>query len=267
MSKYTTQVRYICETESGLLESQGFNSVDKIIADSRAKIFNFEYEIFDPSYKPVIETKILKHYYTREICAETVGLWKLYLERRMQEIMPYYNKLYEAEKLRFNPFYDVDITKTGERSGDKDGNIETSKNEQTTISNNSTSTSEQSGNNLRDIDENHWDYYSDTPQGSVGNLDNLTYLTNARHNTSDDSISDNYTNETSAEENRTGNSSVVTGGNSVENVRTTEEYTERIAGKTGGVTYSKMLMEYRQSLINIDMLIIDELSDLFFGLW
>lgn len=267
MSKYTTQVRYICETESGLLESQGFNSVDKIIADSRAKIFNFDYEIFDPSYKPVIETKILKHYYTREICAETVGLWKLYLERKMQEIMPYYNKMYEAEKLRFNPFNDVDITKTGERTGDKDGNIETSKNEQTSMMSNATNTSEQSGNNLRDIDENHWDYYSDTPQGSVGNLNNLTYLTNARHNTSDDSISDNYTNEGTTEENRMGNSSVITGGNSVENVRTTEEYTERIAGKTGGVTYSKMLMEYRQSLINIDMLIINELSDLFFGLW
>lgn len=267
MSKYTTQVRYICETESGLSESQGYNSVDKIIADSRAKIFNFDYEIFDPNYKPVIETKILKHYYTREICAETVGLWKLYLERKMQEIMPYYNKMYEAEALKFNPFNDVDITKTGERSGDKDGNTETSKNEETTTTTNTTNTAEQSGNNLKDVDENHWDYYSDTPQGSVVNLNNLTYLTNARHNTSDDSISDNYTNESTAEENRTGNTSVITGGNSVENVRTTEEYTERIAGKTGGVTYSKMLMEYRQSLINIDMLIIDELSDLFFGLW
>ena len=85
MSKYTTEVRYVCEVESGLVESQGFNSINTILDNSRTKIFNFPYPIFDEAYRPVLEKKILKHYYTREICAETVGLWKHYLDMRMNE--------------------------------------------------------------------------------------------------------------------------------------------------------------------------------------
>ena len=47
MSKYTTEIRYICEHLCGLDESKGYNDVDAIIAQSRTKIFNFPYPIFD----------------------------------------------------------------------------------------------------------------------------------------------------------------------------------------------------------------------------
>ena len=105
MSKYTTEVRYICESEAGLDESAGANRVDDIIANSRAKIFDFSYPIYDESYRNVLETKILKHYYTREIGLETVGLWKLKLNTKMNEIMPYYNQLYKSALLEFNPLW------------------------------------------------------------------------------------------------------------------------------------------------------------------
>ena len=101
MSKYTTQLRFICETEAGLTESQGFGKVNEIIDKARIKIFDFPYPIFDEAYKQTLETKILKHYYLREIGTETYGLWKLFLSNKMNEIMPYYNKLYETEKLKF----------------------------------------------------------------------------------------------------------------------------------------------------------------------
>ena len=48
---------------------------------------------------------------------------------------------------------------------------------------------------------------------------------------------------------------------------TTEEYLEHVKGKTPGASYSKLLQEYRETFLNIDMMIIDDLSDLFFGLW
>ena len=54
------------------------------------------FPIFDENYRSVLETKILRHYYTREIGFETVGLWKHYLKTKLNEIMPKYNKLYEA---------------------------------------------------------------------------------------------------------------------------------------------------------------------------
>ena len=48
---------------------------------------------------------------------------------------------------------------------------------------------------------------------------------------------------------------------------TTDEYLQRVSGKSGGMSYSAMLLEYRETFINIDEMIIEELSDLFFGLW
>lgn len=49
MSKYTTEVRFICESEAGLKKSGGYNSVDDIITIASPKIFSFNYPIFDSS--------------------------------------------------------------------------------------------------------------------------------------------------------------------------------------------------------------------------
>ena len=127
MSKYTTEVRYICETNAGLKESKGYKSVAEVIANSRTKIFDFDYPIYDESYRSVLETKILKHYYTREIGLETVGLWKLKLDTKMNEIMPYYNQLYKSALIEFNPMYTTDLYKEGNKdaSGDSNGNERT----------------------------------------------------------------------------------------------------------------------------------------------
>ena len=223
MSKYTTEVRFICETFSGLDESKGCFNINEIIEQSRNKIFNFDYPIFDETYRGVIETKILKHYYTREIGLETVGLWLHKLDVKMNEIMPYYNQLYKSCLLEFNPFYNTDFTtkrdiKTNEKGNSKD---ETNTNTK------------------------QWELYSDTPQGSVKNLENETYLTNATKNTGD------------------GNT-LNKGETNVDNV---QDYLETVKGKVGGENYSSLLEQYRKTFLNIDMMIIDDLSDLFMNIW
>ena len=109
MSKYTTELRYICEKYAGLDESVGYNSTRATIEAARSHIFEDDYPIFDEGYRSVLETKILRHFYTREIAAESVGLWKMWLNTRMNEIMPYYNQRYESEFIRFNPLYDTDL--------------------------------------------------------------------------------------------------------------------------------------------------------------
>lgn len=223
MSKYTTEVRYICETFSGLDESKGCFNINEIIEQSRSKIFSFDYPIFDEKYRGVLETKILKHYYTREIGLETVGLWLHKLDVKMNEIMPYYNQLYNSCLLEFNPFYNTDLTtkrdiKTNEKGNSKDETNTTTK---------------------------EWELYSDTPQGSVKNLENETYLTNATKNTGD------------------GNT-LNKGETNVDNV---QDYLETVKGKVGGENYSSLLEQYRKTFLNIDMMIIDELSDLFMNIW
>lgn len=128
MSSYTTEVRYICERAIGLNQSVGNSSIRNVIAQAAPKIFDFEYPIFDPSYKSVLEQKILRHFYTREIAFETVGLWKLKLETKMTEIMPYYNQLYNSTLYEYNPYYDVDLTKTYNRQEDGTEKAESNQN-------------------------------------------------------------------------------------------------------------------------------------------
>ena len=118
MSRYTTEVRFICENAAGYDESKGFNDIDEILTVAAPKVFNFDWPIFDENYRLPLEKKILRHNYTREICEETVGLWKLRLQDTLCNIMPYYNKLYESELLKFNPLYDVDMTTTHKGSSD-----------------------------------------------------------------------------------------------------------------------------------------------------
>lgn len=313
MAKYTTEVRTICENYSGLDESVGYDSVDEVIENSRAKIFDFKYPIFDESYRKVLETKILLHYYTREICEETVGLWKLRLKSKMNEIMPYYNKLYESELIKFDPMYDTDYQKVGNRKEDADNvtknnllrnSVQSGTDTRningrtggTDVLNSNTERGGQDETNIENRDKfSEWNLYSDTPQGGIEGIQGAEdepslldngYLTNARHvlhdgdgttgnsvteyggtsETTDTTTYGKTNTETDAitygQKNQTTNTGDVTfDGN------TTEDYTEHVFGKMPGKTFSKLLLEFRETFLNIDMDIINDLRNLFFNLW
>lgn len=235
MSKYTTEVRFICESNSGLLESAGYASVNDILKKSAPKIFNFDFPIFDESYRLPLEIKILKHYYTREIGAETVGLWKLWLDQRMNEIMPIYNERYklktDALKDKVKLFNNVDLQTT--RTTEDTGNTSTKGSSKSSGTSSSTSK----------------DMYSETPQGALHGVDTLTYLTDYRRIEDESSESANGENTTNTD------------------VTNTQTYIEHITGRNGGRDYMELYAQAYNDLVNIDTEIIDELSDLFFGLW
>lgn len=114
MSLFTTEVRFICENYAGFSESQGYKKVNEIVHAAAPEIFdefNANDDFFDETYRPLLEEKILKHFYTREIGYETVGLWQMKLNQKMSEIMPYYNRLYRSELIDFNPLYTVNTNK------------------------------------------------------------------------------------------------------------------------------------------------------------
>ena len=238
MSKYTTELRFICESEAGYLESVGYNSVNDVISEARTKIFSFDYPIFDDTYKEVLETKILKHFYTREIGSETYGLFKLRLDAKMNEIMPYYNKLYNSELIEFNPIYASDITRI--HMGSKQDNGEYSESVAGSYNNNKADT------------VNSTNLYSETPQGSLQGVDNGSYLTNATKNQYTDETYENGTNSNAKMGNTTNN--------------TTDSYTEKVMGYDGH-NPSKMISEFRNTFLNIDMMIIKELESLFMLVW
>ena len=47
----------------------------------------------------------------------------------------------------------------------------------------------------------------------------------------------------------------------------TDAYVNHVLGKSAGSSYSKMIEEFRNLIIDIDMMIIRDLADLFFQLW
>lgn len=320
MSKYTTELRYICEVAHGLNESKGFNDIDEILDDvcEDGKVIP-NYPIFDENYREALNKKILLHYYTREISEETVGLWKLRMKAKLGEIMPYFNQLYKSELEKFNPFHDVDMTM--ERLGHNGGKTEyeshnkqsdqriDSTNRQTETKNesnrsdiesagtkhtNETTTENSNISNGSTKDKTAQKRrYSDTPQGSIAELEADRYLTNATLDDVDKETNTNaiasgntdYNEKSETKENRSnigtdeqkGNANEQVDGSSIGNIsgkrndvtkiNSTEQYIEHVFGKRGGETYSKLLKEFRETFLNIDLQVIDALNPLFFGLW
>lgn len=121
-----------------------------------------DYPIFDESYRETLNNKIITHYWMREIGAETAGLFKLYLNRTMDEIMPYYNQLYRSTQLDFDPLNAYNYTET---------NMELEN-----VESDGTRTDTADGKSL----------YSDTPQGLLDNgaIADEKYLTSATLNDS-----------------------------------------------------------------------------------
>lgn len=299
MSKYTTEVRYICEHFSGLSESVGYNDVEQVIKNCLSKVFDFNFPIFDESYRTVLETKILRHYYTREIGLETVGLWKLKLKTKLNEIMPYYNQLYKSELIEFNPLYDVEITRERKTEGKGTKDTENSENRsgenhaETSQSNNNKVTENGSDNgtlnSVADGTQNQntngsgTKMFSDTPQGAITDLLAGKYLTNATVDSANNTFSGtSHDSNTQTSENTRNNETNTVGSTDSSNdgeysssvdgysnitLSNTEDYLEHVIGSNGGESFSKRLNDYRATFINIDMMVINDLEELFFGLW
>lgn len=180
------------------------------------------YPIFDSNYRETLNTKILNHFYNNEIGFETPELFKFYLNNKMNEIMPYYNTLYNNLKIYDdNLMSNVNLKETLTRE---------TKNNITSESNSNTDT--------RNL-------YQDTPQGSLKetDIDNLKYATNLTLN--DSKIND---------------KSESTGDG-------TENYVKTIIGNNGGKYTYELLNQLKNAILNIDMMIINDLEELFMGVF
>lgn len=282
MSKYTTELRYLIENNFDI----GLKT----------------YPIFDENYRELLNQKIINHYYFREIGMETAELFKRYLNTTMNEIMPYYNQLYKSELLEFNPFYNVDknivsdknINSVSDFIGNTTGKNQQNADTENTQTNNgkqqtttaATSVGESVGNSKGSGKTTNKSkrVSSDTPQGflSINSIDNETYAsaaemangesvneftvndTKATSNNSESGTTD-QTNiaETKAKGNTTSNATTETDTANKTTSNDFENYVSHVIGKSEGETYSEMLLKFRDTFLNIDMMIIDELKTCF----
>lgn len=185
--------------------------------------FDFQmtsYPIFDENYRNTLNEKILNHYYENEIGFETAPLFRFYLNNKLNEIMPKYNVLYNAQKKLLDKnllFNNTNVTESLQGSN---------------ITN--TQSTSNSTNNSKNL-------FQDTPQGQLSNTDinNQTWATNL--NLANNSISDTNT----------------ASGNG------TNKYIKTIIGNTGGKYNIEVLNDIVNNFLNIDLMIINELNDLF----
>lgn len=199
--------------------------------------FDFQldkYPIFDENYRETLNNKILNHYFDAEIGFETAPLFRHYLLAKLNEIMPLYNIMYEKQKdLLENIFGNVNLTETFEGENSNNSNI----------SNNSQSNS--TGNsNMKNL-------FQDTPQGELDttSINNQKWATNL-------SLNENNT-----------NGNITDNSTSVGNSNGTNNYIKKIVGNNGGKYNIELLKEIQNSIINIDIMVINELQDLFMGIY
>lgn len=304
MSKYTTQIRFICETEAGLTESVGYTGIDDVIAKSRRKIFDFNYPMYAGEDRSVLETKILMHYYTREIGLETYGLWKHFLKTRLNEIMPYYVALWENNVNSLIPNGDIDYyeafqedtkgreSETRNRSGSETENeektAETSKSGTTTtlLGEANTRTGSISTDETRTPDLTSRDRYSETPQGGITGVENDTYLTDYRKVTEEGTETNEKVetfNQLKDQKSGTNTQTIVGSDGTTEDINRSRNKsekedtegnrfgnTESLLHRYGITDYYKYLQikeKLLQMVQNIDVLIIRDLKDLFMTIY
>lgn len=234
MSDFTTKLRYILD-------------------DVNFDIGMEDYPIFDENYRHILNAKIFNHYYDYEIGFQTASMFRFYLNNTMNEIMPYYNKLYLSENLISEPLlsFKRNSHTLSENISDTDVNA--------------TNTSEKDETQTNDgniTDTNTLDTmtaFYDTPMGSLGDITSSSQVTSVDKNsgtnttvTDNDStllIDSNITNTTDSNTHDTTNNDSTTDESGFNN------------------SESELLMKYRETFINIDMMVIDSLSELFMGVY
>lgn len=218
MAQFTTEVLSIIRT----LSDENSTLIEQI-TEAAPKIFNFDFPIWDESYRLDLEIKILSKYLRREISYETVGLWKHYLWQTLNEIMPYYNQLYLTTLETFNPNNELDITTILNRGV------------KSNLTEKGTGTNTVTGENVG----------KDFPQSVVSGTDAQFYA----------SQSQKIDNTTSGESDRTADST------------NDENSTQTRKGRLGTRTQGEIILSFRNSILDIDTQIINDLNFLFFPLY
>ena len=198
--------------------------------------FDFQmtsYPIFDENYRNTLNHNILYHYYEDEIGQETAPLFRLYLNQRLNEIMPKYNELYKAQKNLVDNNLLLNNTNLTE-------SLQGSNSSTTSSTSQSTNSGTSNNKNL----------FQDTPQGNISSQDIDAQNVYATNITLDRNTTSNTINDTSS---GTGSG--------------TNAYVKTIIGNNGGKYNIDILKDITNNFMNIDLMIINELSDLFMGIY
>lgn len=188
------------------------------------------YPIFNEEYRKTLNDRIRREFWLNEIGHETIDIFVWRLELKMDLIMPRYNRMYLAELENVDPL-DGGVSENNTRQW---GNSN-AQGSNTQASDGSGST----GSRGRTV-------ASDTPQTRLeGNADYASSMSDA-------------TNET-LNKSKSSSESASKNHNEYDNNQSSRS-------KQRG-SKAQMIAQYRSTLINVDNFIIEELRELFLGVW
>lgn len=167
---------------NGYKDEPNYTKIKDLAKEGRQVIFNFDYPLSQNVSVETFETTILNHYMMRRIGYETVTAFRIALESKLNEIMPLYNKMFDA-LAHWDVFHDGETTT---RIGT----------DNTTTNNTLTNESTTSTTNTSDRRS------SDTPQSQISNVQDASYITNYSYDTNSASGTDGSTSTGSSTNNR-----------------------------------------------------------------
>lgn len=144
MSYFTTQLKDVMNVMTGeKYNPERVSDMSSLIIESIPEIFTY-FPLWDENYREVLCSKILAHFYFHEIGYETVPLFLFQFNRKLNEIMPYYNDLYKTQVHDLNEILDIDMRERyGERKKSNENASETRKDSGNKGSNTDTSEARQ----------------------------------------------------------------------------------------------------------------------------
>lgn len=232
MASYTMQLRTVCEYYGREEVENWFK--DYNITDYLTPIQIEQIEKFNVWSKDRLATKIVDHYYMKEIGFETPALFCHYVKITMKEIMERYLPKIYSNFLEYDPLSNVDFTEEYTReivgTGENDG------------SSKSNSKNIASGMNIN----------NNTPQKRIEKQD------------LEDGLFASSTNQSDTEANIEDRTET----NSTSKSNTIEKFTRHEEGDNGVIiTNQRLVKEYREIIVAIDEEIINELNSLFMGIY
>lgn len=232
MANYTMEVRKV-------IEFYGRDEVESWFKDYKLEDYLTEEQIASIVNagiwnKNKLAKKIVDHYYMREIGFETPGLFANRVKARMQEIMEDYLPVIYSNSIQFDPLVNVDFTETFQREVESES--------QNNGTSNSSSNSSSSGLNVN----------SDTPQGQISKSEILQgkYASNTSASETGSEVEDETTTSNTGTANQL------------------ENYTKKTKGNSGvSATAQALIKQYRDIIRAVDREIIEELNDMFMGIY
>lgn len=235
-SKPPTLYSILNSIVNGDKEEEDYTKIKDLAKEGRTTIFNFDYPLSQYLDKEKFETMILNHYLQRRIGFETVTAFRIQLDVKLNEIMPLYNKMFNALE-NWEIFNDGEITT---RSGTDNTTSQNINNTSNTLENTSITSTE-------DVSDRR---NSELPQNQLEDLRNGSYVTNYSYDTNTNTGNDNSQSKGTSQATNQGTD------NKTYNETVTRTPADKIA----------ILKEMQENIKSIYSLIYKELDCLFYSL-